>query len=189
MFRLVRRFFISGRYLNSDKAKVYPMKAKLLFIIITLFLCSCGSSKKAQKQSEMVSIGSITKSNDSVSVVKDFLITQTDSSTEDFEMTITEYDTSRPIDTITGKLPVKVSVKVNKRKGVRKDSRKEKSDRQTAKVENLISTQAQDSISVETNKEKRETTVPKQIGNVMKWVCVFVGLMIVWHIVRSHGRR
>lgn len=168
------------------------MKTKLLYLLtifVTSGICSCGSSKKVQEQAEVVKIETSTQSNDSLSVIKENLITATDSTTEDLEVTITEYDTSMPIDSDTNRPPVKKEVKVSKKKNNYKTSEQKQADKQETKSEIAEVVHVRDSINVEAVKEKHETTVPKQIGGVVWAVCVLIGLIIVLYVTRRFGKR
>lgn len=130
-----------------------------------------------------------TQSADSASVIKEYLITATDSTTEDLEITITEYDTSMPIDSDTNRPPVKKEVKVSKKKNSHKTSEQKQSDKHEVKSEVAEVVHVQDSVQAEAVKEKKETTVPKQIGGVVWAVCALIALIIVWYIVRRFGKR
>lgn len=161
-----------------------------LFIILLMSaICSCGSSKKAQKQSEVVKIETSTKSADSSSVIKDYLITATDSNSEDLDVTITEYDTALPVDSATKKPPIKKEIKVSKKRNSHKTSEHKQEEKREAKSEVSEVVHVQDSINVEAVKEKHETTVPKQIGGVVWAVCVLIGLIIVRFMIRKFGKR
>lgn len=142
-----------------------------------------------QRQGEAVKIETSTQSSDSSSVIRECLITATDSSTEALEVTITEYDTSMPIDSATKKPPVKKEIKVSKKKNNHKTSEQKQEEKQETKSEVAEVVHVQDSVNIEAVKEKHETTVPKQIGGVVRAVCVLVGLTIVLYIVRRFGKR
>lgn len=173
--------------LVSDCVRLAPLQ--ILTILLMSAICSCGSSKKAQKQAEVVKIETGTKSAEFSSVIKENLITATDSSAEDLEVTITEYDTSMPIDSATNKPPVKKEVKVSKKKNNHKTTEQKQEEKQETKSEVAEVVHVQDSVNVEAVKEKKGTTVPKQIGGVVWAVCVLIGLIIVLYIVRRFGKR
>ena len=164
--------------------KLAPLQIITIFVMSGIW--SCGSSKKAQRQAEVVKIETSTQSSDSSSLVKECLITATDSSTEDLEVTITEYDTSMPVDSATNKPPVKKEIKVSKKKNSHKTSEQKQSDKHEVKSEVAEVVHVQDSVQAEAVKEKKETTVPKQIGGA---VCALIALIIVWYIVRRFGKR
>lgn len=174
------------------RIKMYQMKTKFLYLLTILLMsaiCSCGSSKKAQKQVEVVKIETNTQSSDSSSVIKEYLITATDSTTEDLEVTITEYDTSMPVDSATNKPPVKKEIKVSKKKNNHKTSEQKQEEKHETKSEVAEVVHVQDSVQAEAVKEKKETTVPKQIGGVVWAVCALIGLIIVRFIIRRFGKR
>lgn len=167
--------------------KLAPLQILTIFVMSGIW--SCGSSKKAQKHSEVVKIETSTQSSDSSSLIKECLITTTDSSNEDLEVTITEYDTSMPVDSATNKPPVKKEIKVSKKKNSHKTSEQKQSDKHEVKSEVAEQVHVQDSVQAEAVKEIIETTVPKQIGCVVCAVCALIGLIIVLYIVRRFGKR
>ena len=167
--------------------KLAPLQILTIFVISGIW--SCGSSKKAQRQAEVVKIETSTQSSDSSSLVKECLITETDSNNEDLEITITEYDTSMPVDSATNRPPVKKEIKVSKKKNSHKTSEQKQSDKHEVKSEVAEQVHVQDSVQAEAMREKIETTVPKQIGGVVWAVCALIALIIVWYIVRRFGKR
>ena len=171
----------------SNCIKLAPLQIITIFVMSGI--CSCGSSRKAQKHSEVVKIETITQSSDSSSLIKEYLITATDSSAEDLEVTITEYDTSMPVDSATKKPPVKKEVKVSKKKKNHKTSEQKQEEKHETRSDVAEVVHVQDSVNVEAVKEKKEATVPKQIGGVVWAVCVLIGLIIVLYIVRRFGKR
>lgn len=138
---------------------------------------------------EVVKVETTTQSTDSSSVVKQNLITATDSSTEELEVTITEYDTSRPADSLTKRPPVKKEVKVVRNKGNNKMSEQNQDEHREAVIQVAERVDVKDSVAVQVVKARQETTVPKQIGNLVKWVCVLTGLLIVWYIAMRFLQR
>lgn len=171
----------------SNCIRLAPLQ--IITILLMSAICSCGSSKKAQKQVEVVKIETNTKSADSTSLVKENLITATDSSTEDLEVTITEYDTTLPVDSATNKPPIKKEVKVRKKRNNHKTSEQKQEEKQETKSEVAEVVHVQDSMNVEAVKEKTETTIPKQIGGVVWAACTLIGLIIVLYIVRRFRNR
>ena len=152
-------------------------------------ICSCGSSQKTQQAAEVVKVETSTQSTDSTSLIKENLITATDSSTEDLEVTITEYDTGQPTDSLTKRPPIKKEIKVVRNKGSRKQSEQKQNEYKEAVVQVAEQVHVQDSVKAQTADIKKETTVPKQIGGAVRAVCVLVGLLIVWYVVRRYGMR
>ena len=171
---------------------MYQMKTKFLYsltIFVMSGICSCGSSQKTQQAAEVVKVETSTQSTDSTSLIKENLITATDSSTEDLEVTITEYDTGQPTDSLTKRPPVKKEIKVVRNKGSRKQSEQKQNEYKEAVVQVAEQVHVQDSVKAQTADIKKETTVPKQIGGAVRAVCVLVGLLIVWYVVRRYGMR
>lgn len=154
-----------------------------LVLLLMSAICSCGSSKKAQNKVEVAKVEMSIKSADSMSVIKEYLITSIDSTTEDLEVTITEYDTTHPIDSVTKKPPVKKEIKASKKKNSHNATSREQKEKYETKSENARDLQAKDSVNAESVKEKTETTVPKQIGSVVWAVSALTGLIIILLIV------
>ena len=155
-----------------------------LTIFVMLGIYSCGSSKKIYRSTEVVKVETITQSTDSSSVVKQNLTTEIDSSTEELEVTITEYDTDQPTDSITKRPPVKKEIKVVRNKGNNKMSEQKQDEHREAVIQVAEKIKVQDSVSVEMEKMKQETTVPKQICDVVKMVCVLIGLLVLLVVAR-----
>ena len=143
----------------SNCIKLAPLQIITIFVMSGIW--SCGSSKKAQKHSEVVKIETSTQSSDSSSLIKEYLITATDSSAEDLEVTITEYDTSMPVDSATKKPPVKKEVKVSKKKNNHKTTEQKQEEKQETKSE---------------------------VAEVWA-VCTLIAMIIVLYIVRRFGKR
>ena len=162
--------------------------APLQFLVIVL-LCSCGSSQKTHHSTEVVKVETITQSTDSLSVFKQNLTTEIDSSTEELEVTITEYDTGQPTDSLTKRPPVKKEIKVSRSKGQKKQSEQKNDEHKESVTQVAEQVRQHDSVSVQVVKVKQETAVPNQIGNMVKWVCMLVGLIIVLYLARRYGRR
>lgn len=166
----------------ASHIRLAPLQCLTIFVM--LGICSCGSSQKTQQVAEVMKVETITQSTDSVSVVKHNLTTETDSSTEELEVTITEYDTSRPNDSLTNKPPIKKEIKVSRSKGSRKQSEQKKDEHKEAVTQVAENIKVQDSMSEEMSKMKQETTVPKQICDVVKMVCVLIGLLVLLVVAR-----
>lgn len=78
------------------------MNKYIFFVLISLFLCSCRSSKSVSKvQSTVETLRSDTASHSSHKKV-----VEKGKVIENIEETVIVYDTSAPIDSITGKRPV-----------------------------------------------------------------------------------
>lgn len=157
--------------------------APLQYLVIVL-LCSCGSSQKTHHSTEAIKVETITQSTDFSSVVKQNLTTEIDSSTEELEVTITEYDTDQPTDSMTNRPPIKKEIKVVSNKGSRKQSEQKQDEHREAVIQVAEKIKVQDSVSVEMEKMKQETTVPKQICDVVKMICVLIGLLVLLVVAR-----
>ena len=155
------------------------------FMCLFLLFGSCGSSHKSvksdtkiiQKDSTRESVNIVHGSSTSLSE----LITTNGNYVIDFRI----YDTRKPPDSLTGKPPLLADGHVegdfskNKRKETAtKDSTEVKADKETT-------SNTREENRSETIKEKKESTLPEQIG--FACVCATV-LLVVVLIVRKHWR-
>ena len=158
-------------------------------ILLALFMClflllSCGSSHKAIKSdTEVISKDS---ASETVNIVHESttslseLITTNSNYVIDFCI----YDTRKPPDSLTGKPPLLADGHVegdfskNKRKETAtKDSTEVKADKETT-------SNTREENRSETIKEKKESTLLKQIG----FVCVCVTVLLVVMLIVKHWR-
>ena len=158
-------------------------------ILLALFMClflllSCGSSHKAIKSdTEVISKDS---ASETVNIVHESttslseLITTNGNYVIDFRI----YDTRKPPDSLTGKPPLLADGHVegdfskNKRKETAtKDSTEVKADKETT-------SNTREENRSETIKEKKESTLLKQIG----FVCVCVTVLLVVMLIVKHWR-
>ena len=154
------------------------------FMCLFLLFGSCGSSHKSvksdtkiiQKDSTRESVNIVHGSSTSLSE----LITTNGNYVIDFRI----YDTRKPPDSLTGKPPLLADGHVegdfskNKRKETAiKDSTEVKADKETT-------SNTREENRSETIKEKKESTLPEQIG----FACVCVTVLIVVMLIVKHWR-
>ncbi len=152
------------------------------FMCLFLLFGSCGSSHKSvksdtkiiQKDSTRESVNIVHGSSTSLSE----LITTNGNYVIDFRI----YDTRKPSDSLTGKPPLLADGHVegdfskNKRKETAiKDSTEVKADKETT-------SNTREENRSETIKEKKESTLPEQIG----FACVCVTVLIVVMLIVKH---
>ena len=152
------------------------------FMCLFLLFGSCGSSHKSvksdtkiiQKDSTRESVNIVHGSSTSLSE----LITTNGNYVIDFRI----YDTRKPSDSLTGKPPLLADGHVegdfskNKRKATAiKDSTEVKADKETT-------SNTREENRSETIKEKKESTLPEQIG----FACVCVTVLIVVMLIVKH---
>ena len=156
-------------------------------ILLAPFMClflllSCGSSHKAVKSD--VEVISKDSASETVNIVHGSstslseLITTNSNYVIDFRI----YDTRKPPDSLTGKPPLLADGHVegdfskNKRKETAiKDSTEVKADKETT-------SNTREENRSETIKEKKESTLPEQIG----FACVCVTVLIVVMLIVKH---
>lgn len=154
------------------------------FMCLFLLFGSCGSSHKAIKSNtEVISKDSASESVNIVhgsSTSLSELITTNSNYVIDFRI----YDTRKPPDSLTGKPPLLADGHVegdfskNKRKETAtKDSTEVKADKETT-------SNTREENRSETIKEKKESTLLKQIG----FVCVCVTVLLVVMLIVKHWR-
>ena len=154
------------------------------FMCLFLLFGSCGSSHKSVKSD--VEVISKDSASESVNIVHGSstslseLITTNGNYVIDFRI----YDTRKPPDSLTGKPPLLADGHVegdfskNKRKETAtKDSTEVKVDKETT-------SDTREENRSETIKEKKESTLPEQIG----FACVCVTVLIVVMLIVKHWR-
>ena len=158
-------------------------------ILLAPFMClflllSCGSSHKTVKSdAEVIRKDSTSESVDIVhgaSTSLSELITANGNYVIDFRI----YDTRKPPDSLTGKPPLLADGHVEgdfsknrKKETATKDSTKVKADKETT-------SDIREENRSETIKEKKESTLPEQIG----FACVCVTVLIVVMLIVKHWR-
>lgn len=156
----------------------------LIAIALLLLFGSCGSSHKAvksdteviRKDSTSESVNIVYGSTTSLSE----LITTNGSYVIDFRI----YDTRKPPDSLTGKPPLLADghiegdfSKNEKKETATKDCTEVKADKETT-------SDIHEKTKTEGVKEKKESTLPKQIG----FACVCVTVLIVVVLIAKHWR-
>lgn len=66
----------------------------------------------------------------------------------------------------------------------------EQSEKKQVENQSVTTSEVSDSTSYFVyRREIAETQVPRQIGHIVKWGCIAIGLLIVWIMVRKYGRK
>ncbi len=149
-------------------------------ILLAPFMClflllSCGSSHKAIKSDTKVI--SKDSASESVNIVHGSstslseLITTNSNYVIDFRI----YDTRKPPDSLTGKPPLLADGYVEGDFNKKEDKQTVIADTTSVKVDKRTTSNTREEKQSETIKEKKESTLPKQIG----FACVCVTVLIV----------
>lgn len=169
-----------------------PFSAALLVVytIIMLVCCSCGSSKSLSKQELSIESGIQANRKDTASLNENINKVESEDVTEEVEEVTTVYDTSKPADPLTGKRPVLSEMK----KSTKRASNKKKEEISNTTLNQSSTEQLNDSTKIkeakESQKQKQENTVPRQIGGMFWALAVLVTVLIVgWLIFRSCKRK
>ena len=154
------------------------------FMCLFLLFGSCGSSHKAVKSD--VEVISKDSASESVNIVHGSstslseLITTNSNYVIDFRI----YDTRKPPDSLTGKPPLLADGHVEgdfsknkKKETATKDCTNVKADKEATSIKH-------EETKTEEVKDKKESTLPKQIG----FVCVCVTVLIVVILIVKHWR-
>ena len=153
------------------------------FMCLFLLFGSCGSSHKAVKSD--VEVISKDSASESVNIVhgSSTSLSELITTNSNYVIDFCIYDTRKPPDSLTGKPPLLADGHVegdfskNKRKETAiKDSTEVKADKETT-------SNTREENRSETIKDKKESTLPEQIG--FACVCVTV-LIVVMLVVRKH---
>lgn len=158
-------------------------------ILLAPFMClfllfACGSSHKAvksdteviRKDSASESVNIVHGSTTSLSE----LITTNGSYVIDFRI----YDTRKPPDSLTGKPPLLVDGHVEGNFNKKEDKQTVVTDTTNVKADKEATSIKHEETKTEEVKDKKESTLPKQIG----FVCVCVTVLIVVILIVKHWR-
>lgn len=163
------------------------MYALIIFLIPAM--CSCGSHRSNTMQETSIESSGYNERKDTVSVSEQIKKTEDEDTTEEMEEITTVYDTSKPVDPVTGKSPVLSETKKN----TKKETGKKKTEDSNKVLNQSSAEQRQDDAKItdkkEEDKKKDETTVPKQIGGMFWALAALVALMIVgWLVYRCRNK-
>ena len=164
----------------------------LLYIIVLLsaaWFSSCGSHKSNMKQETSINTESNHQRKDTASFSEQVKKAEREDVTETVEEVTTVYDTSLPVESTTGTPPVLSETRKTTRRESGKQSQEDKSTslNQSTDVNNNQKTAVQD--SKEKDKQKDETTVPRQIGGIICALAVLVVVIIVgWMLYISRKK-
>lgn len=162
-----------------DFRKPFSVAALIVYAVIMLVCCSCGSHRSNLKQETSIESSSGYQRKDTVSLSQQTKKTETEDVTEETEEITTVYDTSKPTDPVTGKPPVQSETK----KTTKKDTNKKKDESSNTTLNQSSAEQSNDSTKIKDAKEevkqKQETTVPRQVGGIVWGLVALVGLAII----------
>lgn len=159
---------------------------QILYIIVLLsaaWFSSCGSHRSNMKQETSINAESNHQRKDTASTSEQAKKTEREDVTETIEEVTTVYDTSLPVDSTTGTSPVLSETRKTTRRESGKQSQEDKSTslNQSTDVNDNQKTAVQD--SKEKDKQKEETTVPRQIGWAVWELVALVALIIIGLII------
>ena len=158
-------------------------------ILLAPFMClfllfACGSSHKAvksdteviRKDSASETVNIVHRSTTSLSE----LITTSGNYVIDFRI----YDTRKPPDSLTGKPPLLADGHVEGDFNKKEDKQTVVADTTNVKTDKKTTSDVHEKTKTEGVKEKKESTLPKQIG----FACVCVTVLIVVILIVKHWR-
>lgn len=162
---------------------------RLLYLTIllmsTIWFCSCGSHRSNLKQETSIESVGNHQRKDTASASQQVKKTEHEDVVETIEEVTTVYDTSQPADSSTGKPPVLSETKKTTKRETNKRSQEDKS----ASLNQSTSLNGQDRTAIkateEEDKQKKETTVPRQIAGIVWAAVTLVIVIIVWRIIKS----
>ena len=151
----------------------------LVVMFTIMSIAGCGSSKSNLRQESSVEENLNYTCNDGASASKEVTKTETEESTEETEEITTVYDTSKPIDPVTGKPPIKSETRKNILKEVGKKVAAKESTQTNVYTNKQSYAKKKKCIVEEEHKQKEEPTVLKQIGGVVWALFAFIVIIIV----------
>lgn len=173
-----------------DFRKSFSVLALVVYTIIMLVCCSCGSSKSLSKQELSIESGSQANRKDTASLNENKNKVESEDITEEVEEVTTVYDTSKPADSLTGKRPVLSETK----KSTKRESNKKRKEISNTTLNQSSTELLNDSTKIkeakEEQKQRQETTVPRQIGGMFWALSVLVALVIIgWLLYKWHKKK
>lgn len=168
-----------------DFRKPFSVALLVVYTIIMLVCCSCGSSKSLSKKELSMESGSQSNRKDTSSLNQNINKLESEDVTEEVEEVTTVYDTSKPADPSTGKQPVLSETK----RITKRETNKNKGEISNTTLNKSSAEQLNDCTKIkeakEEDRQRQETTVPRQIGNMFWALAVLVVLFIViWFLYR-----
>lgn len=159
-----------------------------IFLTSGIWFCSCGSHRSNLKQETSIESVSNHQRKDTASASHQVKKTEHEDVTETVEEVTTVYDTDKPTDPGTGKPPVLSETK----KTTRKDSKKQSQEDKSANLNQSTSLNGQDRTVIkateEEEKQKDETTVPRQIAGIVWAAVALVLVIIIWRVIKSKAK-
>lgn len=157
----------------------------IIFVTSGIWFCSCGSHRSNLKQETSIESVGNHQRKDTASASEQVKKMEHEDVVETVEEVTTVYDTSQPADSSTGRPPVLSETK----KTTRKESKKQSQEDKNTNLNQSTSSNVQDRTAIkateEEDKQKEETTVPRQIGWVVWGLVVLVGVGNVgWGVYR-----
>lgn len=158
----------------------------LIVIGVLMSLYSCGSYKSTMKQETS------TQKVDSIRQIRNFGFTSMQDissflhSTTNRKMNWQLYDTTKPINPDTGKHPLLAEGNTEESKEIKQDTNIATADSIMLKVDSSLFSLLQESDKKEQEKQKNETTLPKQISSLV-WAMVALAVMAIigWLIYKK----
>lgn len=161
----------------------------LIVMGVLMSLYSCGSYKSTMKQETS------TQKVDSIRQIRDFGFTSMQDissflhSTTSRKMNWRLYDTTKPINPDTGKHPLLAEGNTEENNEIKQDTNITAADSVMLKSDSSSSSQSQENVRQEQEKQKDETTLPKQISNMI-WALITLVVIsgVGWAIYKLKKR-
>lgn len=165
-------------------------KILIVLLLSATWSCSCGSHKTNMKQETSIETESNHQRKDTASFSEQVQKTEHEDMTETVEEVTTVYDTSQPVDSITGRPPVLSETK----KTTKRESNKQSQEDKVMNLNQSSINQSNDSTRIRDKKDETkhedETTVPRHIGGVIWAIVVLGGVIIVgWLIYKRRNKQ
>ena len=157
-----------------------------ILLMSAIWFCSCGSHRSNLKQETSVESVGNHQRKDTASVSQQVKKTEHEDVVETVEEVTTVYDTSQPADSSTGRPPVLSETKKTTKRETNKRSQEDKN----TNLHQSKSSNGQDRTAIkateEEEKQKEETTVPRQIGGIVWAAVALVGVGILLVELMAH---
>nr|DAT27607.1 MAG TPA: hypothetical protein [Caudoviricetes sp.] len=154
--------------------------ALLISVIICILLQSCGSARNTASRQESAQENAAHQRKDTASASAQIHETEADETTEVSNTHTVVYDTSLPVDSTTGRPPIKSETTSSTQKTAKMNKEKQTSTQQEASVTQQSVVQKITESDTKNATVRKETAVPKWIAFAIWGIVALAGIGVVF---------
>ncbi len=177
------------------KAQMLSLSAVAAFLafILSVILCvsleSCGSAKNTLQSQTTRQENAAQQRKDTASVSTEVHETESEETNTVAESHIIIYDTKLPVDSITGRAPVLSDTYTKTTTGKKKERQKDSNTQKQASTAIQVTAEKKTDSKSVTQSERKETTIPKQLGFLAIALAILAGTVcVVWFVYKKRNK-